>query len=156
MDSQLPATGTAELLDLLSPYVPDDFINERWPSGHTGGRRRICSSAQLFRAHLLSLLTPTHSLNLVSRMLPEQSAWRKFCQIRNLARTPDVRMLSEFRSRVGVLGLRQINQQLLEPILNVYASEPRSLALVDATDLPAACSGFKKKHGCLFRSARRT
>src|SRR4051812_25377738 len=81
MDSHLPATGTAELLDLLSPYVPDDFINERWPSRRTGGRRRMCSSAQLFRAHLLSLLTPAHSLNLLVQMLPEQHAWRKFAQI---------------------------------------------------------------------------
>ena len=30
MDSLLPATGTAKLLDLLDPHIPDDFINEHW------------------------------------------------------------------------------------------------------------------------------
>ena len=156
MDSQLPLTGTAELLDLLSPYIPDDFINERWPARCTGGRRQLCSNAQLFRAHLLSLLTPVHSLNLLVQMFPEQRAWRKFSQIRSAARTPDVRMLHEFRLRVGVGGLRQINEELLRPIINHYAGEGRSLGLIDATDLPAACSGFKKKHGALLRASRRT
>lgn len=156
MDSDLPATGTAQLLEVLSPYVPDDFIDERWPAGRTGGRRRICSSAQLFRTHLLSLLTPAHSLNLLVQMLPEQPTWRKFAQIRSSVRTPDVRMLHEFRSRVGVCGMRAINQHLLEPLIETYAPAERSLALIDATDLPAACSGFKKKHGHLFRGASGT
>jgi hypothetical protein len=32
--------------------------------------------------HLLSLLTPVHSLNLLVKMLPEQRAWRKFAGLR--------------------------------------------------------------------------
>ena len=73
MDSMLPATGTAELLELLSPFVPDDFINRAWPQTRTGGRRRQHSAAQLFRVHLLSLLTPVHSLNLLVRLLPSKA-----------------------------------------------------------------------------------
>jgi hypothetical protein len=33
--------------------------------------------------------------------------------------------------------------------------QPHAVALMDATDLPAACSGFKKKHRTLHRSPRR-
>ena len=28
MNSDLPATGTVALLELLAPFVPDDFINQ--------------------------------------------------------------------------------------------------------------------------------
>ena len=80
MKSDLPATGTAALLELLNPYAPDDLINECWPLRHTGGRRRAYSAAQLYRIHLLSLLTPVHSVNLLVKLLPEQRAWRKFVQ----------------------------------------------------------------------------
>jgi hypothetical protein len=31
MTSDLLTTGTAALLELLDPFVPDDFINECWP-----------------------------------------------------------------------------------------------------------------------------
>jgi hypothetical protein len=27
---RLPVTGSNQLLDLLDPYIPDDFINEHW------------------------------------------------------------------------------------------------------------------------------
>ena len=53
MNSDLPATGTAALLELLNLFVPDDFINECWPHRPTGGRRRDYSAAQLYRVHLL-------------------------------------------------------------------------------------------------------
>ena len=152
MDSMLPMTGTTELLELLSPFVPDDFINRTWPQTWTGGRRRQHSAAQLFRVHLLSLLTPVHSLNLVVRLLPEQSGWRRFARLRNQDQRPDVRMLHEFRARTGVAGLRAINAHLLEPLVEHYAWRERSVGLIDATDLPAACGGFKKKHRALLGS----
>ena len=75
MNSDLPATGTAALLELLDPFVPDDFINEGWPGRRTGGRRREYSAAQLYRIHLLALLTPVHAVNLLVKMLPEQRGW---------------------------------------------------------------------------------
>jgi hypothetical protein len=40
--------------------------------------------------------------------LPEQPAWRRFANLRSASRTPDVRMLHEFRARLGVCGLRNI------------------------------------------------
>jgi hypothetical protein len=117
MNSDLPATGTVALLELLDPFVPDDFINECWPTRPTGGRRRDYSAAQLYRVHLLSLLSPVHSLNLLVKMLPEQRAWRKFAGLRRHTQVSGVRVLHEFRCRVGVAGLRRINQHLLAPLV---------------------------------------
>jgi hypothetical protein len=138
-------TGTPELLRCVSPYVPDDFINDQWPLKPTGGRRRWFSAAQLWRTHLLVLLTPAHSVNLVLELLPSQPAWRKFAHLRHHDRVPDVRMMHEFRSRVGVDGLRRINARLLEPLLASVFARQDTIALIDATDLPASCSGFKKR-----------
>jgi hypothetical protein len=154
MNSDLPATGTAALLELLDPFVPDDFLNECWPHGYTGGRPCAHTAAQLYRVHLLCLLSPVHSVNLLVKMLPEQRAWRKFAGLRRQSRVPDVRMLHQFRSRVGVAGLRRINQHLLAPLLAAYAWQPWSVGLIDATDLPAACVGFKKKHRPILCRAR--
>lgn len=155
MNFDLPATGTVALLELLDPFVPDDFINECWPPGPTGGRHREHTAAQLFRVHLLSLLSPVHSVNLLVKMLREQRAWRKFAGLRCQNRVPDVRMLHEFRGRVGVTGLRRINQHLLAPLVAAYTWQPWAVGLIDATDLPAACVGFKKKHRTILRRARR-
>lgn len=151
MKCELPATGTVELMELLDPFVPDDFINDGWPGGPTGGRHREYSAAQLYRLHLLSLLSPVHSLNLLVKMLPEQRAWRKFARLRHKARIPGVRVMHEFRCRVGVGGLRQINKHLLAPLIAQYDWQSWSVGLIDATDLPAACDGFKKKYRAMLR-----
>jgi hypothetical protein len=156
MNSDLPVTGTAALLELLDPFVPDDFINECWPTRPTGGRRRDYSAAQLYRVHLLSLLSPVHSLNLLVKMLLEQRAWRKFARLRRQTQVPGVRVLHEFRCRVDVGGLRRINQYLLAPLVATYAWQPWSVGLIDATDLPAACGGFKKKHRAILCRSRCT
>lgn len=145
MKNPLPSTGTPELLRCVSPYVPDDFINDRWPLTPTGGRRRSFSAAQLWRTHLLVLLTPAHSINLVLELLPSQPAWRQFAHLRHQEHVPDVRMMHAFRARVGVEGLRRINARLLEPLLASVLTRQDTIALIDATDLPAACSGFKKR-----------
>jgi hypothetical protein len=141
----LPPTGTHRLLDLLAPYVPDAFIDNLCPRQFTGGRRCALSAPQLWRGHLLLPLTSTHSLNLVVAQLPEQAAWRRFCRLRRPQ--PGVRRLHEFRQRFGVSGLRQINQHLLERLLRRQGVQPQAVALLDATDLPAAWSGFKKSTG---------
>lgn len=145
MKSLLPMTGTSELLGCLSPYIPDEFINEHWPSGRTGGRRRAFSAAQLWRTHLLVLLTPTHSVNLLLELLKEQRAWRRFAHLPNRQRVPDVRMLHQFRAEVGVSGLRKINEQLARSLLEPLSGRQDTIAIMDATDLPAACVGFKKR-----------
>lgn len=144
MNSLLPTTGTNALLEQLSPFVPDGFLREQWPHTATGGRQGNFSAAQLWRVHLLALLTPVHSVNLLLEMLPEQRAWRQFAHLPNRHRIPDVRMLHEFRRRVGVAGLRRINEVLLVPLLEGLDPSVPAIALMDATDLPAACRGFKK------------
>ena len=142
---RLPVTGSSQLLDLFDPYIPDDFINGRWNARPVRGPRWQFSPAQLWRVHLLALLTPVHSLNLLTQLLPEQRAWRDFARLRHRHRTPDVRILNAFRARVGVMGLRQINEAILQPLIQAAALWQNATALIDATDLPAACSGFKKK-----------
>ena len=144
MASSLPPTGTHCLLELVSPHVPDAFIHDLCPRQFTGGRRYAWSAPQLWRVHRLPLLTSTHSLNLVVAQLPEPAAGRRFCRLRR--HWPGARMLHEFRQQVGVRGLRRINQHLLERLLRRQGVQPYAVALLDATDLPAACSDFPKKH----------
>ena len=144
MRKDLPAVGTAELLDLLSLHVPDEFINQLLPRGRGVGRRRCFSAAQLWRVHLLSPLTGTHSYNGVVRLLPEQRAWRRFAQLSHRERTPDVRMLHEFRSGAGVSGLRAINDHLVARLLKHLRAEQKSVGIIDSTDLPAATADKKK------------
>lgn len=115
MNSYLPATGTAALLELLCPLVPDECINQCWPQGPTTGRHREHTAAQLFRVHLLALLTPVHSLNLLVKLLPEQRDWRKFAGLRRQNRVPDVRMLHEFRGRVGGLPAGAMDRLRKDP-----------------------------------------
>jgi hypothetical protein len=145
MDSLLPATGTSALLDLLNPHIPDDFINEQWSRRPARGPRCKFSPAQLWRLHLLTLLTPVHAFNLLLDCLPEQRQWRSFAHLPNQRDLPDVRMLHNFRARLGVAGLRQINEFLRRDLMEQAAGWDQSVALIDATDLPASCSGFKKK-----------
>jgi hypothetical protein len=152
--NRLPVTGSNQLLDLLDPYIPDDFINERWQARPVRGPRWQFSPAQLWRVHLLPLLTPVRSLNLLTQLLPEQRAWRDFARLRHRHCTPDVRILNAFRARVGVMGLRQINEAILRPFMQSAILWENATALIDATDLPAACNGFKKKRRALtLRSA---
>ena len=151
MSLTLPPVGTSRLLELLATYAPDDFIAGVRPREFTGGRRHTLSAAQLWRTHLLAVLTSTHSLNLLVRQLPEQAVWRRFARLRR--ELPTARMLHEFRQAVGVSGLRCINQHLVGRRLRRTGVQPQAVALMDATDLPAACSGFKKKFRPLHGSA---
>lgn len=145
MNSALPLTGTAQFLTLVDPYVPDEFINQHWNQRPSRGPRRTLSAAQLWRVHLLAVLTPTHSFNQLVALLPEQRAWREFARLSHRHRGPDVRMLHEFRVRTGVRGFRAINDQLRSPFIERAAGRSHAVALIDATDLPASCGGFKKK-----------
>lgn|SRR5215475_1893998 len=147
MRNDLPAVGTAELLRLLSEHIPDEFINQLVPRRRGVGRRKCFSAAQLWRVHLLSPLTGTHSYNGIVRLLPEQRAWRRFAHLSHRERTPDVRMLHEFRSRIGVSGLRAINDWLVKSLLKYLQPDQKTVAVIDATDLPAATADKKKAGG---------
>lgn len=137
-------TGSAALLETLSPFVPDDFINSLFAEQSRRGRPREFSPAQLYRVTLLALLTPAHSFNLLVELLPENKSWRSFARLRNRWTIPDAKMLHGFRDRLGVVKLRQINRHLLQPLLTGLANFPKSVALIDSTDLPAATSAYKK------------
>ena len=152
MTSALPPVGTCALLEALDAYVPDDFIAQLFPREHTGGRRHGLSAAQLWRVHLLPLLTTTRSLNLIVAQLPEQPAWRRFARLR--CHCPTARMLHEFRADFGVQGLRRVNQHLLSRLLRRSGVQPHAVALMDATDLEASCGGFKKKGSHTYTAAR--
>lgn len=147
MQSSLPATGTAELLAVLTPYIPDEFINRLLPGNRRQGRRNNFNAAQLWRVHLLALLSPAHSFNAVARLLPEQPAWRRFALLDHRYRTPDVHMLSQFRVEAGVAGLRRINELLVGRLLRFLPAGGQSVAIIDATDLPAATADKKKTAG---------
>jgi len=97
----LPPVGTSELLRVLSPHIPDQFINERFVRQRREGRRLRFSAAQLWRVHLLALLTRTFSFNALIRCLPEQEQWRRFAHLPNRFAVPDVRMLKDFRRALG-------------------------------------------------------
>ena len=142
--NRLPMTGTGALLESLSPFVPDDFINSLFVERPGPGRPALFSPAQLFRVLLLVLLTPVHSFNLLVRLLPENRSWRSFARLRNRAAVPDVRMLHEFRQRLDLTKLRQINKHLLQPLLDATSGFAKTVAIIDATDLPAATNAYKK------------
>jgi hypothetical protein len=143
MTTGLPRTGSIGLLEAVSAHVPDEFITELCSRGKTGGRRYDLDAAQLWRVHLLAVLSSSHSLNLVITQLREQPAWRQFCRIRRFL--PGTRMLHEFRQQVGVSGLRRINQHLVSRLVSRQGVQANAVALMDATDLPASSDGFKKK-----------
>ena len=151
MENRLAATGTAALLEQLSAFVPDDLVNEIVPR-HTGrGRRTHWCAAQLYRLLLLSLLTPAHSFNLLVKLLSEHRAWRKFALLPNRYRLPVASQLHEFREAIGVRGLRQVNEHLVQPLLEGLSAERLAIGLIDATDLPAATSAFKKRSPAVTR-----
>ena len=143
-DMSLPITGSAALLDLLAPYVPDDHINELLPRRRGVGRPGEWSASQLYRVLLLLLLTPARSSNLLCQLLPEQRAWRRFAHLPNRRQLPGTRQLHEFRSRLTPLILRMINERMVTGLLEDWRQEQPCVGLMDATDLPAATSAFKK------------
>jgi len=148
MTKSLPTVGSIALLEVLTGFVPDDFINSHWPVPYRGGRRFRFSAAQLWRVPLLTTLTGNRSFNAVQRSLMEQRPLRRFAHLPNERCVPDVRMLHEFRSRLGVSGFRCINDHLVEQVLTVAPLRDKTVGLIDATDLPA-CSRDKKKTASL-------
>lgn len=147
----LPQTGTAELLNRLSQHLDDQFINDLFPIYHGRGRRRLFCPAQLFRVLLLNLLSPTHSFNLLVKLLAEHRLWREFAWLRNKRRLPDAKMLHQFRDRLDLVKMRAINRRLVAPLLERWDASRKAIAIIDSTDLPAATHSFKKNAWRLYR-----
>src|SRR5580692_2067410 len=101
MNSPLAVTGTAPLLEQLSPFVPDAFIEDLCRSKRRPGPRCLFGPAQLYRTHLLALLTSAHSLNLLVELLKENRSWRRFARLPNRHQVPDAKMLHQFRDAIG-------------------------------------------------------
>lgn len=150
----LSQTGTAALLEELSPFLDDDMINCVLPEPGGPGRPRGFCSAQLFRVLLLALLTPAHSYNLLLASLPENRAWRRFAHLQNRRDVPTAKMLSQFRGRLDLSSLRAINGHLLRPLLEQLDPARRTLAIIDSTDLPASINTFKKRTRPVPRDTR--
>lgn len=144
VQSTLPTTGTDALLERISDFIPDPFINRTLAFRRYAGQRRSFAPAQLWRTHLLAFLTAAHSFNAVVRLLPEQRGWRRFVRLPQRQHTPDVRMLHEFRRHAGVTGLRAVNDHLVRRLLKLIPAESQTVAIIDATDLPAAAADKKK------------
>jgi|SRR5580658_1352792 hypothetical protein len=144
MKFTLAATGTATLLEQLSPFVPDGFINDLCHAKPHPGRRSLYGPTQLYRVHLLALLTSAHSFNLLVELLRENRSWRRFAHLSHRQRIPDAKMLHQFRDTMGVSGLRRINAHLLAGLLDSCPAERKTLAIIDSTDLPAATNAYKK------------
>jgi len=98
----------------------------------------------MFRVMLLPLLTPAHSFNLVTELLPEHRSWRSFAHLRNRRELPDVRMLHDFRRRLELTQLRRLNEHLLQPLIEGTSGFAKTVAVIDSTDLPAATNAYKK------------
>lgn len=145
MHNSLPPVGSLALLDVLTEFVPDEMINSRWPPPYRPGPRFEFTAAQLWRVHLLGALTGARSFNAVQRSLQEQRCLRRFAHLRNERSVPDVRMLHDFRSRVGVGGLRWINDHLIRQLLLIAPLRDKTVGLIDATDLPARTRDKKKR-----------
>jgi hypothetical protein len=145
MRISLETTGSNALLERLAPFIPDDFINDLVPSRQGRGRRRHWSPSQLYRLLLLTLLTPAHSCNLMLELLDQERMWRRFARLPNRYRLPVASQLHDFRKAIGVGGLRRVNERLLGPLLEGLVAGRKAIGLIDATDLPAATSAFKKR-----------
>lgn len=150
----LPPVGSSELLERLSPYVPDQLVCTLIPTRRGRGRPADFSSAQLFRTLLLSVLTPVRSFNLLPHLLQENRAWRRFAFLPRRQSVPGPRMLHEFRQKLPPSLLRTINAHLLLPLLDQLGTR-RTVALIDATDLRAATNAYKKTAPESFRPTAR-
>lgn len=144
MRNELAMTGSCSLLEELTAFVPDDFINNFLGRRRGSGRRSQWSPAQLYRLLLLTVLTPAHSFNLLVELLDEQRAWRKFARLKNRLQVPVASQLHDFRHLLGVAGLRRINEHLLGVLRDCFPGDRLAIGLIDSTDLPAATSSFKK------------
>jgi len=97
MDSLLPPLAPPNFLICLIRTFPTTSSTSTAVAPARGPRPKF-SAAQLWRLHLLVLLTPVHAFNLLLTSLPEQRRWRDFARLPNQRHLPDVRMLHEFRA----------------------------------------------------------
>jgi hypothetical protein len=142
-------------LEQISPHIPDEEINFLFPfrKFNTQGRRRKFKTSQLYRAHILAMLKGIPSFNKLCTELKTRRSFRDFCLFKNKKSTPPKRMLSEFRDHLKPSGFEKIAQLLAANLLNVISLPDLRVAIPDATDVPAHCSGFAKKNVVVLATA---
>jgi len=142
-------------LEQISPHIPDEEINFLFPfrKFNTQGRRRTFKTSQLYRAHVLAMLKAIPSFNKLCRELKTRRSFRDFCFFKNKKSTPPKRMLSEFRDHLKPSGFEKIAHLIAANFLNMIPLPDLHVAIPDATDMPANCSGFAKKNAIVLAVA---
>ena len=142
-------------LEQISPLIPDEEINFLFPfrKFNTQGRRRKFKTSQLYRAHILAMLKGIPSFNKSCRELKTRRSFRDFCLFKNKKSTPPKRMLSEFRDHLKPSGFEKIAHWIAANFLKVISLPDLHVAIPDATDMPAHCSGFAKKNAIVLAIA---
>ena len=62
-------------------------------------------------------------------------------------------MLSEFRNHLKSTGFEKIAELMVANFLNMFSLPDLRVAIPDATDIPAKCSGFAKKNAIVLAIA---
>lgn len=62
-------------------------------------------------------------------------------------------MLSEFRNHLKSTGFEKIAELMAANFLNMFSLPDLRVAIPDATDMPAKCSGFAKKNAIVLAIA---
>jgi hypothetical protein len=143
------------ILEKIAPHIPDEEINFLFPfrKFNSQGRTRRFQTSQLYRAHILALLKGVSSFNKLCAEFKSRRSFRDFCHLKNKKATPVKRMLSEFGDHLKPSGFEKIAQLILLDFLNIAPLSEITVAIPDATDMPANCNGFAKKNAIVRESA---
>lgn len=135
-------------LDRISQVIPDASINEFFPSNYPGKRGKpfALTTSQYYRIHLLALVKGITSFNRLCSELLYHQGYRRFCQIKSIAKVPKSKTLSDFRSEIGPEAFALINDLLLERLFSMIPLPEMAVTVPDSTDLEASCSGRGKKN----------
>ncbi len=136
------------VLEKISPHIPDTEIDFLFPfrKFNTQGRLREFKASQLYRVHILTMIKGVTSFNKVCAEIKSRRSFRDFCCFKNKKSTPTNHILSEFRDYLKPSGFEEITRLITLTFLNTVELPVIKVAVPDATDMPANCSGFAKKN----------
>ena len=136
------------ILEKISPHIPDDEIDFLFPfrNFNTQGRLKAFKTSQLYRVHVLTMIKGVTSFNKVCAEFKSRRSFRDFCRLKNKKFAPTNRILSEFRGYLKPSGFEEITRLITLTFLNTVKLPLIKVAVPDATDMPASCSGFAKKN----------
>jgi len=136
------------VLEKISSHIPDDEIDFLFPfrKFNTQGRLRKFKASQLYRVHILTMIKGVTSFNKVCDEIKSRRSFRDFCRFKNKKSTPTNHILSGFRDYLKPSGFDEITRLITLTFLNTVKLPVIKVAVPDATDMPANCSGFAKKN----------